>query len=237
MELSRLGDAHPLDAVVISHVHLDHCYDLLPVGKSLLAAGLSYPAVGQPPQVDVRLARRLPLYVPEGAAVLFDQLAALFPISTVPALDRAFDLAFDVREYQPGQQFCVGAAEVGLELLAHAAPNCGIRVTAADGTLAYTGDTGRTDALYRLARNVDLLLAECTLTEPDSGPHGHLCPEDAAEVARRADVGQLVLTHVSSADPDRLHDIRRRAEARFSGPVHVATPQGRFPVHHPREAV
>lgn len=229
--LSGTAPARTLDAVVISHLHLDHCYDLLPIGKTLLSAGVAYPAAGQPPQVDVRLERRVPLYVPAGATTVLDQLAALFPVSTVPALGRPFDLAFDVREYEPGQRFPVGAAEVELELLAHAAPNCGIRVSSAEGTLAYTGDTGRTEALHRLARDADLLLAECTLTEPDSGPHGHLCAEEAAEAARRAEAGRLVLTHFSSADPAWLQDCRRRAGARFPGPVHIATPHARFSVH------
>lgn len=228
--LSGTAPAGTLDAVVISHLHLDHCYDLLPIGKTLLSAGITYPAAGQAPQADVRLQRRVPLYVPAGATTVLDQLAALFPVSTVPALGRAFDLAFDVREYEPGQRFSVGAAEVELELLVHAAPNCGIRVTSAEGVLAYTGDTGRTEALPRLARGAGLLLAECSLPEPDSGPHGHLCAEDAAEAARRGGACGLVLTHFTSADPATLREHRRRAEAVFPGPVHFARPQDRFSV-------
>ncbi|HEV7974964.1 MBL fold metallo-hydrolase [Amycolatopsis sp.] len=234
--LSSLIDPAMLDAIVLSHVHLDHCYDLLPIGKSLLAKGLSYPTAGRPPQSSVEI-RRVPLYVPAGSAALFHRLAALFPVTTVPALDRAFELAFDMHEYDPGDYFTVGSAEVHLELLAHAAPNCGVRVSCADGTLAYTGDTGRTPALRTLARGADLLLAECTLSEPDSGPHGHLCAEDAADVAADAAVGQLVLTHFGTADPDWLEASRRRAAVRFGGPVHIATPSARFPVRSAREAM
>lgn len=234
--LSGVVEPTALDAVVITHVHLDHCYDLLPIGKSLLTAGLRYPAAGQPPQTEVRIPR-VPLYVPAGATALFDRLAALFPVTTVPALDRAFELAFDVREYAPGARFTVGDAEISLELLAHAAPNCGVRVSSAGGTLVYTGDTGRSAALRGLAEGADLLLAECTLSEPDSGPHGHLCAEDAADVAAAAGVGQLVLTHFSSADPAWLAASRRRAAARFAGPVHLATPLARFPVRSDREAL
>jgi ribonuclease BN (tRNA processing enzyme) len=234
--LSEVIEPSMLDAIVITHVHLDHCYDLLPIGKSLLSAGLRYPAAGSPPQNEVRIPR-LPLYVPAGSAALFDRLATLFPVITVPALDRAFELAFDVNEYTPGVRFTVRGAEIRLELLEHAAPNCGIRVGSAEGTLVYTGDTRPTATLNDLAADADLLLAECTLNEPDAGPHGHLCAEDAAEVAATAAVGQLVLTHFTSADPAWLEASRQRAAARFGGPVHVATPSARFPVRSAREAV
>ncbi len=39
-----------LGAVIVSHWHLDHCYDLLPLGKSLLSRGVRYPRPGEPPQ-------------------------------------------------------------------------------------------------------------------------------------------------------------------------------------------
>lgn len=233
--LSGIVEPNTLDAVVITHVHLDHCYDLLPIGKSLLTAGLRYPAAGQPPQTEVRIPR-LPLYVPAGSAALFDRLAALFPVTTAPALDRAFELAFDVHEYAPGESFTVGDTEIHLELLAHAAPNCGVRVSSPEGILVYTGDTGRTPALRELAVGADMLLAECTLSASDDGPHGHLCAEDAAEAAADAAVGQLVLTHFSTADSAWLEASRRSAAERFDGPVHIATPSARFPVRTARKA-
>src|SRR6202000_1026350 len=120
---------------------------------------------------------------------------------------------FDVREYHDGETVRVGSVDIHLVLLAHAAPNCGVRVTSTAGTLVYTGDTGRTPALADLTTSADLLLAECTLAESDSGPHGHLCAEDAADVAEAAGVGRLVLTHFTSADPDRLAAHRERAAA------------------------
>jgi ribonuclease BN (tRNA processing enzyme) len=36
--LSAVADPEDLDAVLISHLHSDHCYDLLPLGKALLQA-------------------------------------------------------------------------------------------------------------------------------------------------------------------------------------------------------
>jgi hypothetical protein len=86
--------------VIVSHLHLDHCYDLLPLGKSLLARALRYPRAGDVPQTWADI-DAVPLHVPAGSAAVLGQLAALFPVTTAPVLDRTFDLAFDVREYEP----------------------------------------------------------------------------------------------------------------------------------------
>src|ERR1700690_3856227 len=64
--LSALPQPGSLDAVVISHLHVDHCHDLLPVGKSLLSAIAHYPgAPGEADQPPAALPL-LPLYVPSG---------------------------------------------------------------------------------------------------------------------------------------------------------------------------
>ena len=41
--LSAVVPVRRLDAVVISHLHTDHCYDLLPLGKALLAGLATMP--------------------------------------------------------------------------------------------------------------------------------------------------------------------------------------------------
>jgi ribonuclease BN (tRNA processing enzyme) len=218
-----------LDAVIVSHLHLDHCYDLLPLGKTLLSRALRYPGAGAAPQLSADVAA-VPLYVPAGAGRVLSQLAALFPVTTAPVLDRAFELAFRLREYTPGARFTVGDMTVSLHQLRHAAPNCGIRVESPDGSLAYTGDTGVTPELAPLADGADLLLAEATLTDTDHGPHGHLSAADAARAAQAAGVRALVLTHFPSADPGWLSARRDEAARVFSGAIHLARPGAVFEI-------
>jgi ribonuclease BN (tRNA processing enzyme) len=227
--LSAAGGAAGLAGIVISHLHLDHCYDLLPIGKTLLSAHVPYPDGSDPPPYVPDGPTPVPLLVPAGARAVLDDLAGLFPVRSTPLLDKAFEVAFDVREYEPGTVTRIGDCRISLHELRHAVPNCGIRLEAPSGSLAYTGDTGTTDALLGLADEVDLLLAEASLERTDPGPHGHLSGADAGRVAARAGVGQLVLTHFASADP--LWTTARRADAarHFAGPVHVAAPGRRFP--------
>jgi ribonuclease BN (tRNA processing enzyme) len=227
--LGAVAAPDELSAVIISHLHLDHCYDLLPVGKSLLTRKLRYPQAGDAPQqwADIDA---VPLYVPAGAAAVLGRLAALFPVTTAPVLDRTFGLAFDVREYQPGTRFTVGDMTVTLHQLRHSAPNCGIRVESPDGSLAYTGDTGVTPELLPLAAGADLLLAEATLTATDHGPHGHLSAADAARAAQNAGAKSLVLTHFPSAEPGWLLARRDEAAREFAGAVHLARPGATFEI-------
>lgn len=135
-----------------------------------------------------------------------------------------------MREYKPGARFTVGDMTVSLHELPHSAPNCGIRIESADGCIAYTGDTGVSPGLLRLAAGVDLFLAEATLTATDHGPHGHLSAADAARAARDAGAKALVLTHFPSAEPDWL--LRRRDEAarEFAGIIHLARPGATFEI-------
>lgn len=228
--LSAVMDPRRLDAVVISHLHLDHCYDLLPVGKTLLAGhGRFAELFPTLPELATQVQRTpVPLYVPRGGRERLRALAALFPVTTIPLLDRAFEVAFDVREYEPGDTFVVGDATVGVHELRHAVPNCGTRVDCASGSIAYTGDTGVTEDLVPFARDVDLLLAEATLELTDTTDHGHLSATDAARAATEADARQLVLTHFVTAEPTWLRARQEDAERVFDGPVHIATPASRF---------
>ncbi|MEU5695133.1 MBL fold metallo-hydrolase [Actinosynnema sp. NPDC020468] len=219
-----------LDAVVISHFHSDHCYDLLPIGKSLLNRLVEVP--GGPLRPDTAF-RPVPLYVPCGAAELFERWSTLFPVTTMPLLDKAFEVAFEVHEYQPGDRFEVGDCTVELRELRHVRPNCGVRLTSPTGCLAYTGDTGPTPALAELAAGADVLLAEATLTQPDPTAHGHLSGADAGTAATEAGAGHLVLTHFASGEPEWQESLHKAAAKEFPGRITLATPGLTLPVRHP----
>lgn len=222
LSLTSVLDPADLDAVVVSHLHTDHLLDLLPLGKMLLRSRLATDPVTGRTELDESTSP-VPLLVPRGSLDVLRRWADLFPVTTQPLLDRAFELGFAVVEYEPGQLTEVGGLTLGWELLAHVAPNCGVRVTTTDGrSLAYTGDTGVTRALPRLAEGVDLLLSESTLRETDRSGHGHLSSADAGRAATAAGVGHLVLTHFAGPDPEDHEWHRRQAGSTYDGPVSLA---------------
>jgi ribonuclease BN (tRNA processing enzyme) len=215
--LSGYGGAGRLDAAVVTHLHPDHCYDLLPIAITWRSARRPAP---------------LPVYVPRGGRALLHELGQLFPLGNDPRQDNPLDRSFTVREYQPGQVIHIGDTVISMHGLRHVVANCGIRIQSGPDTMAYTGDTGPAGALAELARDADLLLAEATLADPDTGDWGHLCATDA-RVAAAAGVGQLVLTHLGSADPQWTQARKTDAAGLFTGPVHLARPGARYPVRPP----
>jgi ribonuclease BN (tRNA processing enzyme) len=229
--LSAVTHVSTLDAVVVSHLHSDHCYDLLPLGKTLLNGRIRnahrFPTL---PDAGTAIWPPVPLHVPAGGRTALGALAAALPVPTSPVLDRAFDLAFDLNEYEPGDELTIGGCQVRLYPLRHSLPNCGIRVTGPAGSLAYSGDTYDVPGLIELARGVDLFLCEATLELTDDTVHGHLTAAQAGEAAAAAGAGELVLTHFITADPEWLEARRADAQRFFDGPVHLASPGRRFEV-------
>jgi ribonuclease Z len=79
--------------------------------------------------------------------------------------------------------------------------------------LAHTGDAGQTTGLADMVEEADLLVVEATYLSQDENmarAFGHLTAAQAAQLARDANVHQLVLTHVSR----RYREAAVLAEAR-----------------------
>lgn len=220
--LSRYCAPSELAAVFLSHRHLDHCFDLVVLGKQLLYARL----VG-----DGSDDRRIPLYVPVGVGDVLRRLNHVLPIGDRPEsnLDNVFDTGFEIVEFEPSATLRCGPIEVTPVAMHHRIPSHGFRVVTPDGrAFAYSGDTGPTPAFSALAGGADLLLSEATLDHSDRWGDGHMSAAEAGEAASRAGVGELVLTHLISSEPSWIAAQRAAAAEHFGGPIYVATPGAQF---------
>jgi ribonuclease BN (tRNA processing enzyme) len=82
----------------------------------------------------------------------------------------------------------------------HYVPAWGLTVEAPDGArIAYTGDTGPSDAVVDFSADADLLLIEAALRSSahDDLERGHLTPEEAIDMATRSHARSALLVHYS----------------------------------------
>lgn len=175
--LCEITDPATLDAVVITHGHPDHFLDLY-----ALQALLRYAPQGPAPP--------LVLWMPEG---LFGQMGCL--LSERGRVELAE--AFIVHELIAGQVVRIGSLAITPLPVDHTEDTFALSVESPAGVkVCYTSDTKAGDAVLGAARGADLLIAEATMPEEYIGRAPHLTAREAAEVARDAGVGRLVLTHI-----------------------------------------
>lgn len=193
---SGIGAIDQVDALMISHGHLDHCSDLL----AWYHAG-RYGVVRRPP---------ITAFAPDG---VFDRVQDF-----VRHDDDEMAMVFD--HHRVGHGDASGVAEISLNFsdATHPVPTVATKASAGGSTLVYTGDTGWSDAVVELARGVDALLCDATTLE-DFMPDVHCTPQVAGRMAAKAGVERLLLTHLrEDVETDRAID---QASKEYPGPIQV----------------
>jgi ribonuclease BN (tRNA processing enzyme) len=175
----RADEAWPrVDAIAITHFHLDHCADLVPWAFGAMfgpGAGLAKPELYLPP---------------EGGKWLADLAIHL---GGWPDL---FEDCFAVREYAEGVPSRVAGFELVAQRVQHyTIESYGFRVSGGGRTLAYSGDSGPDPRLADLARDCDLFVCEATLEEPEESLRGHLTLGEAVAAFEASGARRLLITH------------------------------------------
>jgi ribonuclease BN (tRNA processing enzyme) len=199
--LQRFIGFADLDAIVISHRHVDHCIDLV---GGYYALKFGAPA-----------GTRVPVY---GAAEVGEALAGFMRKDTEMELADVYAL----ETVAGGDERRVGPLRVTFADATHLTPAISTRIEVAGRTLVYSGDTAGGPELVDIARGADLFLCEATWAgDMEDYPAGiHLTGRAAAHIAQEAGVGRLLLTHIiGSTDRDR---VLAEAQEVFDGPVELA---------------
>ena len=200
--LQRYADLGAIDAVLLSHMHPDHCADVC----SLYIYRTYHPDGRHPP---------IPVYGPRGVA---ERMASMYGREPEPGLRGAFDFT----EWVTGKT-SVGPFAVTVERVAHPVEAYGMRIEYDGGTLMYTGDTGPCDALPGLVAGADVLLSEASFHEGTAhAPDVHLTGREAGEYAAQAGAGRLVVTHIPPWN-DAQRTLAEAASA-YTGPIDLARP-------------
>ena len=200
--LQRFVDPLTVDAVLLSHLHPDHYFDI----SGLYVMWKYHPDGARPP---------IPVFGPAGVA---RQCARAYGLRTQPGMSDEFDF----HEYD-GRPVRLGPFTITAHEMVHPVTAYGLRVEADGQVLAYSGDTGPCQQLVELARGADLLLSEAAFVESGDNPSDlHLTGKQAGVAAAEAGVRRLVLTHVPPWHDKEVSLVEAR-EA-FAGPLEVAAP-------------
>jgi ribonuclease BN (tRNA processing enzyme) len=200
--LQQWHSLYEIDAVLVTHLHPDHCLDLVPY-----AYARRFRPGGPVP--------RLPIYGPP------DTQHRLVRVFDPPPKEELTDV-YDFHVVQSGD-LRIGPFQVRLAHVPHPVESLAVRLTADGRALCYSADSGASADLVDLARDVDLFVCEASYQhEDDNPPAVHLTGREAGAHATEAGVRHLLLTHL----PPWGDEDRATAEARveYDGPMTIARP-------------
>ena len=203
MRLMDHVDPAEVDPIIISHVHTDHCADLI--------AFYGYMAYGPSGQIPV------PVYLPEGTV---DPLAAFVRAEG----EHVFFMTLDFRVVGDGDAVAIGDFDVRFAATNHPVPTIASRYEAGGRAFAFSGDTGPGGGYPELLAGCDAALCEATMQgeRTDQSYPYHLTAAEAGTVAASAGVSKLIVTHVSPTLDTQTS--LAEAAATFGSQPDLATP-------------
>ena len=186
--------------LLITHAHIDHIGGLASLIESFRLSGRTAPLTiwALPEPMDV--ARRI-----------LDLFSYELTLNQWP-----FTIALNA--IQPVSYLTLAGISVRTAPMDHALPSVGLRMDLPLGQVCYTCDTQPNPRLPELARDVALLITECTFLQTQvqmARLSKHLTAVEAGEQASAAGAGALALVHIGGAErgEDRWGADEAHAEA------------------------
>ena len=202
-QLLNVIDPAALDGIVLSHLHTDHCADL--VGMQVYRRWYPGNTMGS-----------IPVFSPADGLVRTRQIGGD---------DETEDYAgeFDFLTVAPGDTITIGDLTLSFTEALHPVPALATRITGPDGrVLTYSGDTDACPGQVEAARDADVYLCEAAFEKDRDDVRGiHLTGHRAGKLATEAGAKKLILTHLQPWTNPAT--VAAEAAAKYAGPVEVAT--------------
>jgi ribonuclease BN (tRNA processing enzyme) len=171
-KLQKYIEIEELNAVILSHLHCDHAGDMLTLGYA----------------VDMKIRKQqrigpLSVYLPGEPEDEFVRIA-----------NRQ---SFKTSKVEEGLNLEIEDVQITFREMKHGYQNYAISIQRGNRKFVYSGDTMPNEALIEFARDADLFLCEAGLLERDEKTIRamHLTAKEAGEIAEKACVKRLLLTH------------------------------------------
>ena len=194
-----------LSYIFFSHLHPDHTAELV---TFLFATKYPY---------TYRQRKPFTIVAAEGFLGFYEKLKSAYGewIELAPGLMNVAELDSKGRDHLD-----CGLFDVDTLPMDHTDKSIAYRITAPDNrSVVYSGDTDLCDNLVTLAKGVDVLICESALPDEMKVP-GHLTPSLAGQIATRARVKKLVLTHFYP-ECDGV-DVAKECRKTYQGPLVLA---------------
>jgi ribonuclease Z len=240
-QLLRSVGLPDLDAIFITHFHLDHWLGLLGMLKTFDLRGREQPlTIYGPPGLRALFTAMRPIVGRTGYALETAELQphdevrfgsfAISPFSVNHRVE-AYGYAF-VEDDRPGRFDVEAARRLGVregpdfgrlqrgETVAGVRPEQVMGETRPGRRIVISGDTAPSQAVEVFSHRADVLVHEATFMEDERArarETGHSTARQAAEIASDAEVRLLALTHLSTRYFPR--DIREEARAVFANTI------------------
>jgi len=204
--LTKVHDRSDIGHIFISHMHVDHYGDFLPFFQNAIHESKENPR------------KDLTITGPVGSKKVFTKFLGFpglnegkFKTSLIEAADKTFN---------------IGSVRITTKEMRHVdSLHCnGYRIEHRGKALAYSGDSRLCDEVVELCKNADVAILDCSV--PKGFPEGHHLGRNhlgvlgCGEVAKRANVKKLVLSHIYPACAG--HNLVKECREVFDGNVIVA---------------
>lgn len=221
-KLAAVRPVYTLPAIVVSHMHLDHVYDLpiLFLKRSLERRMAGDGATDAAPELHV--------YLPPGGVETVERILAGFGMVRGEDGDSPYLAGVVLTEYDPQAALTVGDLTITfMGPTRHHPGDCyATRLTDATGaTLVYSGDTSPDPLITEMARGADCFICEATMLEADSLPgqeERHMTARAAGRYATEGGSRFLILTHLLNFTPEWMGQMEATARETYAGPLTVA---------------
>ncbi|RKD32585.1 MBL fold metallo-hydrolase [Thermohalobacter berrensis] len=169
--LLKVCDLEQIDGIILSHLHSDHISDIF-ILKYVLGLSKKREYSNKP----------IPLYAPSDDKETLNKFE--------------FNNAFKIFSINENEKVQINDLEVSFKKMTHPVEAYAIKIESENKTFVYSGDTSYNENISKFAHNADLFLCEAGVLEEDrTEDTPHLSAKQAGEVATKAAVKRLLLTH------------------------------------------